>query len=109
MNEPHHSSDAHLTKAVIERLLTSPKFGTLGLCYVLTPKDKKFMGITLECYYNQGKNLPNYDCIPEGEYLVRWMPSPKYKRNTYRVLNVPNRSGILFHPANYAAYTPKYP
>lgn len=111
MNRLSKSSKVLKNRAVLERLLTSPKFGTLGLLYGIKvgEKDKVFLGITLECYSNQGRNLPNTDCIPSGEYLVTWRFSPKYQRFTYRVIDVPKRSGILFHPANYAAYKPKYP
>lgn len=96
----------------ISRFITSKEFGTLGIIYVSETgleEDLKYFGITLECYFNDGKNTPNYDCIPEGKYKVVWTYSPKFKRNTFRLLDVKGRSGILFHSANYAAYTPKYP
>jgi hypothetical protein len=47
-------------------------------------------------------NLPEVSRIPEGTYQVNWEPSPRLGRNTYRLVSVPGRSGILFHPANFA-------
>ena len=45
-------------------------------------------------------NQPNISCIPEGKYAVRMRVSPRYGR-VYEITNVPNRSHILFHQANY--------
>ena len=36
-----------------------------------------------------------------GVYKVAWAPSPRLKRNTYRLIDVPERSGVLIHSANY--------
>lgn len=50
-------------------------------------------------------NLNNISCIPAGEYIVAWTYSPRYKRNMYCVLDVPNRSGIRIHAGNtYKAF-----
>ena len=46
-------------------------------------------------------NVPFHSCIPDDTYVVKWKWSRKYKRFTWRVMNVPNRAGILFHPGNY--------
>lgn len=41
--------------------------------------------------------------IPSGElYQVKVTMSPKFKKETPEVLNVPNRSGIRIHTGNYA-------
>jgi len=45
-------------------------------------------------------NASNVSCIPEGYYDVVPRQSPKYS-NHFHVLDVPNRSYILIHPANY--------
>jgi len=45
-------------------------------------------------------NLPNVSCIPEGDYFCERHDSPKFG-DTFEVMSVPNRSLILFHPANY--------
>lgn len=45
--------------------------------------------------------LENYDRqISPGMYQVNWEPSPRLGRETFRLVHVPNRSGILIHPAN---------
>ena len=46
-------------------------------------------------------NKPMRSCIPIGIYKVIWAYSNALKRYTYRVLNVPQRSGILMHSAAY--------
>lgn len=46
-------------------------------------------------------NQNNVSCIPVGSYLCRWTLSPRLKKETYEVLNVPRRSGIRIHSANF--------
>lgn len=46
-------------------------------------------------------NANNISCIPTGTYQVKWTLSPKFMKYTYQVMNVPNRSGIRIHSANY--------
>jgi hypothetical protein len=55
---------------------------------------------TIERPYIKNKN--NISCIPKGVYTCKWTKSPRLGRSTYEVLNVPMRSGIRIHPANYA-------
>jgi len=45
-------------------------------------------------------NRSNVSCIPPGDYGVVWALSPRLKRYTYRLLDVPVRAGILEHSAN---------
>ncbi len=40
-------------------------------------------------------------CIPEGEYEVKYVFSPRFQRKMLRLREVPGRDGILIHPANY--------
>lgn len=47
-------------------------------------------------------NKPNISCIPEGSYLCKYTYSPRFLKRTYEVLNVPNRSGIRIHSANFS-------
>lgn len=48
------------------------------------------------------KNKRNLSCIPEGRYELKKRYTSK--RGTHiMVMDVPGRSGILFHPANDAA------
>ncbi|MDR6301820.1 DUF5675 family protein [Mesonia maritima] len=46
-------------------------------------------------------NKRSHSCIPEGKYRLKLRYSPKFKWH-FHVLGVPNRSFILFHPANNA-------
>ena len=45
-------------------------------------------------------NAPSISCIPAGRYRVVWAWSPRFRRETYRLLGVPSRSGVLIHSAN---------
>jgi len=45
-------------------------------------------------------NQKRVSCIPDGDYTVVKRSSEKYK-NHFHILDVPNRSYILIHPANY--------
>lgn len=47
-------------------------------------------------------NQPRISCIPEGSYRLRKRHSRKF-RSHLMLLNVPDRSLILIHPANHAA------
>ena len=47
-------------------------------------------------------NVPNFSCIPAGEYLVTRRYSPSFKRELYHVRDVKGRSFILVHGANFA-------
>ena len=46
-------------------------------------------------------NASLISCIPAGKYRVVWAPSPRLHKNTYRILGVPNREGILVHSCNF--------
>lgn len=46
-------------------------------------------------------NKRNVSCIPSGVYTCQWNWSPRFNRLTYEILNVPGRTGIRFHPANF--------
>lgn len=45
-------------------------------------------------------NKPNVSCIPKGVYQVKWTYSKLFKKYTYEVQDVPDRTGIRFHPGN---------
>lgn len=52
-------------------------------------------------------NKKGLSCIPpprnlNRRYLVTWTHSPRLKRKTYRLQDVPGHEGILIHPFNYA-------
>lgn len=45
-------------------------------------------------------NARGKSCVPAGTYLVEWDPSPKYGYK-YELRDVPGRTTILIHAANY--------
>lgn len=47
-------------------------------------------------------NAPFVSCIPARVYIVRWTYSPHFGRMMYEVTDVPGRSGIRWHVANWA-------
>lgn len=49
------------------------------------------------------ENAKNISCIPKGTYDVVYSFSPSFLKYTYEIKNVPNRSGIRIHSANYAS------
>jgi hypothetical protein len=46
-------------------------------------------------------NVPNTSCVPKGIYRVHYSWSVKFLKYTYELLNIPNRSGIRIHSANF--------
>jgi|TARA_R100001530_G_scaffold120016_1_gene87255 hypothetical protein len=47
-------------------------------------------------------NQPNISCIPEGDYTMIRVDSPKYGANMWEISNVEDRTHILIHVANFA-------
>ena len=47
-------------------------------------------------------NAPFTSCIPPRIYRVEWTWSPKFGRFTWQVMDVPERTGIRWHRANFA-------
>ena len=47
-------------------------------------------------------NTPFVSCIPAGRYPVARVDSPSYGKDTWLIDEVPDRTHILFHVANYA-------
>lgn len=86
-------------KLVLTRLKDSGK-STLGVLKIEC--DDNFMLYTLELPYKD--NEKRISCIPCGEYPLSYRSadqSGKYKYDHILVEDVPNRSYILFHVANY--------
>lgn len=46
-------------------------------------------------------NKARVSAIPVGTYKMVWTYSPAFKRNTWRLVDVPARDGILIHSANF--------
>ncbi|KAA5531785.1 DUF5675 family protein [Paenimyroides baculatum] len=59
----------------------------------------KHIAYTIELPWRENKK--RISCIPEGTYILRKRYSEKFKWH-FVLLDVPNRSGILIHPANDA-------
>jgi hypothetical protein len=47
------------------------------------------------------ENAPSISSVPEGEYIVKATWSPRFKRKMYLLFDVPKRSGIRKHAANF--------
>jgi Family of unknown function (DUF5675) len=45
-------------------------------------------------------NMRKISCVPVGEYEIRIVQSPKFGR-VYQLQEVPKRSHVLIHPANF--------
>jgi hypothetical protein len=86
---------------LIARLIRSPSTpaGTFG----------QFVGFDFDFYSlekpwvdadGNGHGDPQKSCITAGSYECAWQTSPKYGW-CYEVTNVPERSRILIHPANW--------
>lgn len=78
----------------IIRLEEDFRYGTFGILRI----DRSIFCATLEP--PDILNKRNVSCIPAKPYVVKPFYSPKFRFNTYKVAEVPDRSGILFHPGN---------
>lgn len=61
-------------------------------CFTVEDPDRLAIGL---------EKVPGATAIPEGIYEVVIAWSPRYKRMTPRLLDVPGFSGILIHPGNW--------
>lgn len=81
--------------ATLKLVRTYQKKVTTGVLYMGTKELCKT--IELAWLLNEkGKS-----CIPKGTYKMVWTFSPSFRRNTWRLVDVPNRDGILIHAANF--------
>ncbi len=81
-----------MTKQTVTLKRVNP--GTFGIMQFANCK-----WFTCERPWADNKN--DISCIPKGSYLCKWTLSPRLKRFTYEVLNVPRRQGIRIHSANF--------
>lgn len=75
--------------------------GTLGRLWYPTGRYDWFQGgffHTVERPWLD--NAPNISCIPQNTYICKRVNSPRFG-NTFEVTNVPNRTHILIHAANF--------
>ena len=86
-------------RVVIDRM---PDYGmsTIGKLYVVDNDVSIYECFTLELPWND--NQPNISCIPKGTYNVVKRHSKRFK-NHFHILDVPGRSYILIHTANYVS------
>lgn len=91
-----------MLKATLTRNLSTID-GTDGELVLDYGGDNVFSCYTLELPWKA--NAPKISCIPEGKYTCEWRLSPRFKRKMYTVMDVPGRSGILFHIGNVAGDT----
>lgn len=82
-------------KTLTLRRFEQNEFYTLGN---LASEDGKFDLFILERPWLNNKKMVS--CIPEGEYITTYHNGRRFK-DVWRVLDVENRTGILFHPANF--------
>lgn len=47
-------------------------------------------------------NQPMISCVMPGKYHCVWEMSPSKGHETYRLVNVPGRTGVLIHSGNFA-------
>ena len=80
---------------MILKLITfSTNICTMGKLYA---EDGKLICSTFEL--PDRKNAINISCIPDGEYMLKMIVSPKYGP-CYKVHDVANRTNILIHTGN---------
>lgn len=60
----------------------------------------RFATPTFECYTLERPAEGDHPCIPAGVYQVEWLPHPQHG-DCYELLNVPKRTAILIHSANW--------
>lgn len=82
-----------MRKVLLTRNDTGPD-GTFGRIAT----DNMFQATTLELPW--ANNKPNESCIPEGTYLFKMVKSPT-RGDVYEAVNVPGRTNIQIHPANW--------
>ncbi len=70
--------------------------GTFGGLYF----DGELLAFTIELPWRDNARMVS--CFPVGAYRVRWSLSPRLRRHTYEVLDVPGRAGIRIHEGNFA-------
>ena len=87
-----------LPKATLTRTSKDGK-RTLGVMSVTKENGYAWVCKTLELPDKDNKR--KISCIPEGFYDCKFTYSPHFKKHLYLVSEVPNRSGVRIHSANY--------
>lgn len=85
-------------KLLLERI-TDNGTQTIGRIYVLDKNNSSLWNCpSLELSWNNNERRES--CIPVGKYQVKKHNSPRFGKSFW-VQDVPGRSEILLHPANY--------
>ncbi len=80
------------------RLEEHNSFGTFGVLKI----NKSVFCVTLEP--SDMENKQNISSIPAQQYICMKHKSPRYG-NTFKIMNVPDREDVLFHPGNVVEHT----
>lgn len=75
--------------------IVSEDSGTFGMI----PLQDGFTFMTGELPWRENK--PFVSCIPEGTYQLKYLLSKKFGKFNYHIIDVPGRTNIEFHRANY--------
>ena len=78
--------------------LEESKFGTFGVLKL----NKDIFCLTIEPPDNE--NISNISSIPAQQYICEQIISPKYGE-TFQVIDVPERTHVLFHAGNIVEHT----
>ena len=90
-------------KLTLKRIALKQTY-TIGHLYI----DGEYFCDTIEDKVRDLKKEPKVKgqtAIPYGTYEVTWSYSPRFKKSTPRLYNVPQFSGVLIHSGNTAADT----
>jgi len=85
--------DIHLVRSIYEEKQT------LGNLFVMDGTSILFQCKTLELPWKE--NQQNISCVPPGSYPILFEYSPAFQMNLWELKEVPNRSEIKIHQANY--------
>ena len=86
------------TKVTITRG-TDNGIETIGTVLASLPNGSTFSCNTLERPWKN--NTQNISCVPKGNYLVKWVITPRFPNGVYQLQDVPGRVGIDIHSGNY--------
>lgn len=92
-------------KLILKRIALKPKY-TIGKLYI----DDNYFCDTLEDtvrdlnkdgkFDNGEKKIKGKTAIPYGTYEIKWTYSPRFKKYTPQLMNVPSFEGVRIHSGN---------
>ncbi len=88
-----------LIKPFMQPIVTLTRNNDDGIQTLGTLNTENFTCKTLERPFKN--NTPFISSIPKGTYLCKYTWSWKFLKYTYEIQNVPNRTGIRIHSANF--------